>query len=71
MNLYKALRLGPGQTAAFVGAGGKSAAIARLVNEIEGEVPVVVTTTTHLGVEQSNWTQSHLVRYSSDTRPQL
>jgi molybdenum cofactor cytidylyltransferase len=71
VNLYKALRLGPGQTAAFVGAGGKSAAIARLVNEIEGEVPVVVTTTTHLGVEQSNWTQSHLVRYSSDTRPQL
>lgn len=71
MNLNKALRISPGSAAAWVGAGGKSAAIARLVAELEGDFPVVVTTTTHLGVEQPNWAQHHLIDYSQSAYQKL
>jgi molybdenum cofactor cytidylyltransferase len=53
MNLVKALRIRPGDCAAFVGAGGKTSAMFTVARETDG--PVVVTTTTHLSVEQTGW----------------
>ena len=69
MRLSDALRLRPGQTVAFVGAGGKSSALRRLALEAQGFWPVVLTTTTRLGSEQSDLAASHLVlRNESDLR---
>lgn len=61
MRLAEALRLAPGRIVAFTGAGGKTSAIRRLVGELAGEVPVVVTTTTRMAVAQSDLAHSHLV----------
>lgn len=61
MRLADALRTVPGKTIAFVGAGGKSAAIQVLVRELAGAAPVLVTTTTKLALEQSSMTEVHLV----------
>jgi len=61
MRLADALRVGPGTVAAFAGAGGKSTAIARLVTELSPELPVVVTTTTHLALPQTSLARSHLI----------
>ncbi len=44
---------------AFVGAGGKSSSIFRLASEHPG--PVLISTTTHLGKEQSQLADAHLV----------
>jgi molybdenum cofactor cytidylyltransferase len=61
MFLTDALRLQPGMSVAFVGAGGKSAALACLVREGEGRHPVVITTTTKIGREQSALAGTHIV----------
>ena len=71
MQLSKALRLKPGLAAAFVGAGGKTSAIRRIVDEISSEVSdefrlVLVTTTTRLGREQNDLANIHLVDPSAD-----
>lgn len=57
MLLSRGLRIRPGQVTAFVGAGGKTRAIRRLVREVSG--PVVVATTTHLGREQNDLAEIH------------
>jgi molybdenum cofactor cytidylyltransferase len=61
MFLTDALRLQPGMSVAFVGAGGKSAALGCLVREGEGRHPVVITTTTRIGREQSALAGTHIV----------
>ncbi|MEJ5226079.1 MAG: selenium cofactor biosynthesis protein YqeC, partial [Anaerolineales bacterium] len=50
MKFAQALRIQRGQTAAFVGAGGKTTALFALARELS---PCVVTTTTHLGAWQA------------------
>jgi molybdenum cofactor cytidylyltransferase len=50
ISLSAALRLSEEPRVAFVGAGGKTTALFRLARELAG--PVLVTTTTHLSVEQ-------------------
>ncbi len=64
LTLAQALRLGRGRrpaafAAAFVGAGGKTTAIFQLARELAP--PVVVTTTTHLGVWQIPLADHHIV----------
>jgi len=66
MQLSKALRLKPGLTVAFVGAGGKTSAIRRLVEEIVGDQSneirsVLITTTTRLTREQKDLAAHHIV----------
>lgn len=64
MRLTDALRLTPGSVAAFVGGGGKSTALSTLAEEIR---PVVLTTTTKLGIDQSNLAPHHrIIRQKSD-----
>ncbi len=60
MRLSAALRVAPGRALAFVGAGGKSTAIERLVAEVAEVHPVVVTCTTRLAQEQSRIAEIHL-----------
>jgi len=43
MKLTEALRISPGQIVAFVGAGGKSASIRRLVEELTPKTPVLIS----------------------------
>jgi molybdenum cofactor cytidylyltransferase len=50
MDLKRALRIYPGECIAFCGSGGKTTAIFALAHQIGP--PVLVTTTTHLGIEQ-------------------
>lgn len=53
VNLQKALRLNEPCAAAFVGAGGKTTSIFLLARALKH--PVVVTTTTHMGLWQMPW----------------
>ncbi len=67
MRLTDALRLTPGRVAAFVGAGGKTAAIARIVREVQGDFPLLVTTSTKIGRDQSGIAGVHrVIRRTSD-----
>jgi molybdenum cofactor cytidylyltransferase len=52
MELFRALRILPGESVAFVGAGGKTSSIFSIARQTRG--PVVVTTTTHLFDHQSS-----------------
>ncbi len=61
MRLADALRIRPGMAVAFVGAGGKSSAMRRLVQELSPEIPLIVTTTTKLGSEQNDLAASHAI----------
>lgn len=61
MRLCDALRIKAGQVVAFTGAGGKSSAIRRLVSELKQELPIVVTTTTKLGLDQCDLGDRHLI----------
>ncbi len=66
MQLSKALRLKPGLAVAFVGAGGKTSAIRRLVEEIAGDQnneirSVLITTTARLGRDQKDLAAHHIV----------
>jgi molybdenum cofactor cytidylyltransferase len=61
MRLSDSLRIKRGDVIAFVGAGGKSSAIRRLVNELAPQVPVVVTTTTKIALDQVDLATEHLI----------
>jgi molybdenum cofactor cytidylyltransferase len=61
VRLAEALRLIPGRVVAFTGAGGKSTAIGRLAAELASQQPVIVTTTTHLGLDQTGLARAHLI----------
>ncbi len=50
MNLKQATRIAPGECIAFSGAGGKTTALFILARELN--TPVLVTTTTHFGLDQ-------------------
>jgi molybdenum cofactor cytidylyltransferase len=45
----------------FTGAGGKTSALRRLQAELTGQIPFVITTTTHIGQDQFSDFASHLV----------
>jgi molybdenum cofactor cytidylyltransferase len=66
MELTKALRISPGQIVAFVGAGGKSASIRRLIEELTPQTPVLITTTTKFALEQRDLAVTHLVLRSKE-----
>jgi molybdenum cofactor cytidylyltransferase len=61
VQLTRALRLEPGLAVAFTGAGGKSTALQRLAEEATRAVPVLLTTSTHLGLEQASMAETHIV----------
>jgi molybdenum cofactor cytidylyltransferase len=71
MQLSTSLRVEPGQALAFVGAGGKTTAIARLVTELSSSIPLLVTTTTHLGHDQERITSKHVLETDLDWRVAL
>ncbi len=71
MRLTDALRIAPKHIVAFIGAGGKSSAIACLVGEISSEYPLVVTTTTKLHLDQSRLAEAHLVIQDDDALSRL
>lgn len=61
MNLLRALRTGPRSQMAFTGAGGKTTAVFSLARELVGEAgTVLVTTTTHFGVDQVRLGDMHI-----------
>jgi len=71
MRLSSALRLAPGQTVAFTGAGGKTAALRRLVQELAPDTPLLLTTTTRLGKEQNSLAAKHIVLIGDRPLPDL
>src|SRR4030067_3296211 len=71
MRLPDARRLVPGQTVAFTGAGGKTAALRRLVQELTPDTPLLLTTTTRLGREQTSLAAQHLVLIGDRPLPDL
>ena len=71
MKLSKALRLGAAPRLAFVGAGGKSTALFTLARELLDNThqkvsTVIVTSTTHFGVDQTTLADHHKVIRSAD-----
>lgn len=61
MRLSDTLRIEPGSVVAFVGAGGKSTAIRRLVTELAPQMPVVVTTSTKITLYQMDLAKTHRI----------
>ncbi len=61
MRLTDALRLRPGMSVAFTGAGGKSSSLATLAQETRGRFPIVLTTTTRLAIAQRSIADEHVV----------
>jgi molybdenum cofactor cytidylyltransferase len=61
MDLSKALRVMAGQVVAFVGAGGKTSAIRRIVKELEGITPVLATTSTKLALNENDLAKNHRI----------
>lgn len=62
MRLSEALKIGRGDVVALVGAGGKTTALFRLGRELaEAGQRVILTTTTHLALEQGMLAPIHLV----------
>jgi molybdenum cofactor cytidylyltransferase len=61
VRLADALRVTPRRTVAFVGAGGKSSAMAVLAAELATQGPVVLTTTAKLALSQAALAESHLI----------
>ena len=57
-SLSRALRLNNNVCVAFVGAGGKTSSIIKLAEELKPRV--IVTTTTHLGIWQTNFAGQHI-----------
>jgi len=64
MKLSKALRLSKTPRVAFVGAGGKTSALTSLAQDLPK--PLVVSTTTHLGIWQTRFADQHII-LSDDT----
>ena len=62
MKLKRALDVRSDSAIAFVGAGGKTGAMFALAQELE--VPVVLTTSTHLGTWQAQGAGQHIIAYS-------
>ena len=58
IELKRALRVKEAEQVAFVGAGGKTAAIFQLARQLEG--PVLVTTSTHFAVNQLGMGDGHI-----------
>ncbi len=71
MRLSQALRIKPGQAVAFTGAGGKSTAIRRLVDELVSSSPILITTTTRLGHTQTDLAKVHFVAEHRQDLPHL
>ena len=71
MRLTDALRLRPGMSVAFTGAGGKSAALATLAREARGRHPILLTTTTRLGAGQRMLGEEHQVLESPEAVERL
>ena len=61
MRLTDALRIRPGTVVALTGAGGKSTAMGLVTRELKGQTPLLLTTTTKLGLEQSDLGETHIV----------
>lgn len=61
MRLSTALRVAAGDIVSFVGAGGKSSTIRTLTKEHSESGRVIVTTTTNIGLDQTNLAAFHLV----------
>lgn len=65
MDLPRAFNVRTGETLAFVGAGGKTSAMFALANALK--TPVILTTTTHLGVWQAKLAEKqHILRSLQD-----
>ncbi len=67
LSLAQALALPQPLVAAFVGAGGKSRAMFTLAEALAP--PVLMTTTTHLALEQASWAEEHLALGPDDDLP--
>jgi molybdenum cofactor cytidylyltransferase len=59
MELIKALRIGDQPRLALVGAGGKTTVLFSIAREYAS--PVLVTASTHLGVEQTKFADTHII----------
>lgn len=59
IKLNDVVRVGPDSRVAFVGAGGKTTAMFQLAHQIEG--PCIVTTSTHLGLSQAEFSDRHII----------
>jgi molybdenum cofactor cytidylyltransferase len=71
MQLSLGLRLRPGQLVSFVGAGGKSGAIARLADELCADAPVLITTSTKLHASQISLGKEHILLRSDGDLDQV
>jgi molybdenum cofactor cytidylyltransferase len=70
LKLDQALGLGKGESAAFIGAGGKTSLIFALAKEMQSSV--ILTTTTHMGVWQAELADVHVVvQGSEDISPEV
>lgn len=63
IDLIKALRFSQTDCLAFTGAGGKTAALFQLARQLIP--PVLVTTTTHLGLEQAAFADRHTILHAA------
>lgn len=61
MELGRALRLEAGHLVAFSGAGGKTSALKRLIEEFSPRYPLLITTSTKIGVDQFKGLPAHVV----------
>ena len=64
LSLAQALRASSSTCIAFIGAGGKTTAmfeLARTLSRDEGSQPVIVTATSHLGIWQIGWADTHII----------
>jgi molybdenum cofactor cytidylyltransferase len=69
VKLSNALRIQPGEALAFTGAGGKTSAMRRVAKEWSPHRPVLLTTTTRLGLDQINLAPIHIPAVSMDALP--
>lgn len=69
ISLSRALRLPPNPRLALVGSGGKTTALFRIARQLPP--PVLVTTTTHLGVSQAVFADRHFILTSSEDLEEL
>ena len=65
MELSTALRLQAGDVVAFVGAGGKTSCLQRIVSELAEQMLVIASTTTKLAAHEASLTQNHYVIQTS------
>jgi molybdenum cofactor cytidylyltransferase len=59
MNLVQAIRLTGNEAVALVGSGGKTTALFQLARQLKP--PVIVSTTTHLGIQQARFADLHFI----------